>query len=192
MRFTSLRDSIRASATLLCIGALLFGSSTVGAQAAQVLPYPDISNKDASVTHEHRGSASYELLDTRGGLLTMGSVTSPVGPGRCTLDTGPVYKRTSGGVGGHPKTTCTMGVSSINHSTTIYKHVWWGLQRVGGPFNAVNYGQSKLEQKTAAVACADDRNTTFRMVTRGTVTYAGRTYIASAYDEATLACGTSQ
>lgn len=83
------------------------------------------------------------------------------------------------------------GVSSINHSTTIYKHVWWGLQRVGGPFNAVNYGQSKLEQKNAAVACADDRNTTFRMVTRGTVIYAGRTYIASAYDEATLACGTS-
>lgn len=121
----------------------------------------------------------------------MGSVTSTVGQGRCTLDTGPVYKRTSGGVGGHPKTTCTIGVSSINHSTTIYKHVWWGLQNVGGPFNAVNYGQSKLEQKNAAVACADNRNTKFRMVTRGTIVYAGRTYVAAAFEEATLACGTN-
>lgn len=84
-----------------------------------------------------------------------------------------------------------MGVTSINHSTTIHKRVWWGLQKVGGPFNAVNFGQSKLEQKNAAVACADNRSTTFRMITRGTIVYGGRSYVASAYEEATLACGTN-
>lgn len=70
MKFTNLRNSIRAGAILACVGALLLGGSAIGAQAAPPTPYPDVSSKSTITTHEQRGSASYELADIRDGLLT--------------------------------------------------------------------------------------------------------------------------
>lgn len=117
---------------------------------------------------------------------------------RCTIDTGAVYKRTSGTgyqygtVGGKPRTTCTVLMVRIEQSTTLYKTVWWGLQSVAGPFNAVNYGQGTLQQTNVQRVCNDLRSTTFRMIVRGTGVFpTGTSGTASAYEEATLSCGTN-
>lgn len=193
MKNVSVVRTIKAAVAALGVSAVMLGGA-VGASAAT--PMQDPAKSDASIERVHTraggSSADYTLAESGEPQVTpFGAVTSPIGPGSCTLNTGPVYKRTSGGVGGHPTTTCTMGVTSISHSTTIYKHVWWGLQQVGGPFTAGNTGQSKMEQKNATVACADNRMTTFRMETRGTIVYGGKTYVAAAYEEAELACGTN-
>lgn len=119
--------------------------------------------------------------------------------GLCTLDTGPVYKRSSsngnqyGGVGGKPKTECTGPMASIKHSTSMYKTVWWGLQYVAGPFEpSGNFGSSSYEQKSVAVNCADLRETTFRMKVTGTGTFPdGRQTTGSAFEDGTVNCGTN-
>ncbi len=118
---------------------------------------------------------------------------------RCTIDTGNVYKRTSGSiypygtVGGHPKTTCNVFMISISQTTTLYKTVWWGLQRVAGPFNSFNQGQASLTQTSPQVVCADLRETTFRMFVRSTGTFPTRALgSASAWEEGVnLRCGTN-
>ncbi|WIE74077.1 hypothetical protein [Curtobacterium sp. MCJR17_020] len=117
---------------------------------------------------------------------------------RCTIDTGNVYKRKSGGiypygaVGGHPATQCTVIMVRISQTTDIYKTVWWGLQKVAGPFNSVNAGQGRLEQTSPTRKCDDLRETTFRMIVRSTGTFpTGSTGTASAYEEAKLPCGTN-
>lgn len=124
-------------------------------------------------------------------------ISAPNGQ-RCTIDTGNVYKRTSGkqypygAVGGHPATQCTVLMVRISQSTEIYKTVWWGLQKVAGPFNSVNAGQGRLEQTSPIRKCDDLRQTTFRMIVRSTGTFpTGSTGTASAYEEAKLACGTN-
>lgn len=117
----------------------------------------------------------------------------------CTLDTGSVYKRTSGWeypygtAGGKPKTTCTVPMTSISMSTRMYKTVWWGLQQVGGPFNNQNYGVSSLTQTSVEVVCADLRNTTFRMVVTSSAVFPNGSPGGggSAYQEALLPCGTN-
>lgn len=116
----------------------------------------------------------------------------------CSIDTGNVYKRKSGGiypygaVGGHPATQCTVVMAQISQTTELYKTVWWGLQKVAGPFNSVNAGQGRLEQTSPIRKCDDLRDTTFRMIVRSTGTFpTGSTGTASAYEEATLPCGTN-
>ena len=115
----------------------------------------------------------------------------------CTIKTGNVYKRTSGSgytygtVGGHPATQCTVPMVRIQQSTTLYKTVWWGLQQVAGPFNSSNSGVSSLTQTSPVRICDDLRQTTFRMIVRSTGTFpTGVSGTASAYEQATLACGT--
>lgn len=117
---------------------------------------------------------------------------------RCTIDTGNVYKRTSGSiypygtVGGHPKTTCNVLMIGISQTTSLYKMVWWGLQRVAGPFNSFNQGQASIIQTSPEVVCADLRETTFRMFVRSTGTFpTGALGSASAWEGATLRCGTN-
>lgn len=124
-------------------------------------------------------------------------ISGPAGV-RCTIDTGSIYKRSSGwiypngSVGGHPATRCTIPMVSINQSTTLYKTVWWGLQRVAGPFNSFNQGQASLTQTSPEVVCQDLRSTTFRMIVRSTGVFPqGTSGTASAYEEATLPCGTN-
>lgn len=116
----------------------------------------------------------------------------------CSIDTGNVYKRKSGGiypygaVGGHPVTQCTVIMAQISQTTELYKTVWWGLQKVAGPFNSVNAGQGRLEQTSPIRKCDDLRDTTFRMIVRSTGTFpTGSTGTASAYEEAKLPCGTN-
>jgi hypothetical protein len=103
---------------------------------------------------------------------------------------GYVYLKTSGGIGGHPKTTCTAPVSKISHVVSMYKTVWFGLQWLGDFVGPGNQGVASYEQLNVSVACSDTRTTTFRMEVTGTVVYLGKTYKASAYQTATLACGT--
>jgi hypothetical protein len=117
--------------------------------------------------------------------------------GGCTIDTGPVYKRASGGgfphgaVGGKPTTTCGTLMVRMTQTTTLYKTVWWGLQKVAGPFTSSNAGQGSITQKNVIRACDDLRATTFRMIVRNTGTFpTGSTGTASAYEEANLPCGT--
>ena len=116
---------------------------------------------------------------------------------RCTIDTGNVYKRTSGSiypygtVGGHPKTTCNVFMISMSQTTNLYKTVWWGLQRVAGPFKSFNQGRASLIQTSPEVVCADLRESTFRMFVRSTGTFpTGAVGSASAWEGATLRCGT--
>jgi hypothetical protein len=117
---------------------------------------------------------------------------------RCTIDTGDVYKRSSGNkykygsVGGHPRTVCNVIMARITQSTTLYKTVWWGLQQVAGPFNSSNTGEAVLEQKKVEKICDDLRDTTFRMVVRGTGIFpTGVSGSATAFEEAKLKCGTN-
>ncbi|NQX25151.1 hypothetical protein HQQ79_15370 [Curtobacterium sp. VKM Ac-2852] len=80
----------------------------------------------------------------------------------------------------------------ISQTTDIYKTVWWGLQKVAGPFNSVNVGQGRLQQTSPIRKCDDLRKTTFRMIVRSTGTFpTGTTGTASAYEEAKLSCGTN-
>jgi hypothetical protein len=152
---------------------------------------PDSSVESPQPEPAERGAQPYQL-DHDGGIHPDGSVRAPVGGGvSCLLDTQNVYLRASGGVGGHPRTTCTAPVTSIRQSVDIYKSVWWGWQHVGGPFTGQNFGQRSYEQRNASVGCADSRDTTFRMEVHGTVTYLDKSYVASAYEEATLPCGTN-
>ena len=125
---------------------------------------------------------------------------TPVGITRCSINTGDVYKRTSGRiypygtVGGHPMTTCSTAMISIQQSTEIYKTVWWGLQRVAGPVNTGNMGVASLTQKSVEVICADKRPTTFRMFVRSTGRFpTGAMGTASAWEESdgALQCGTN-
>lgn len=77
-------------------------------------------------------------------------------------------------------------------TTSLYKTVWWGLQRVAGPFNSFNQGQASLTQTSPEVVCADLRDTTFRMFVRSTGTFpTGALGSASAWEGATLRCGTN-
>ncbi|MFJ3958444.1 hypothetical protein [Arthrobacter sp. NPDC090010] len=57
---------------------------------------------------------------------------------------------------------------SISQSTEMYKEVWWGLQKVGGPWNSFNQGVASLTQTSPEVICADLRYTTFKMFVRST------------------------
>lgn len=143
-------------------------------------------------------TASFSAPPTSGSVSTQ--ATSPIAAGgqRCTIDTGNVYKRASGGkfpygaVGGHPATQCTVIMVRISQTTDIYKTVWWGLQKVAGPFNSVNVGQGRLQQTSPIRKCDDLRKTTFRMIVRSTGTFpTGTTGTASAYEEAKLSCGTN-
>lgn len=116
----------------------------------------------------------------------------------CSIDTGVVYKRTSGSaytygtVGGKPRTTCTVLMVSIQQSTTLYKTVWWGLQKVAGPFNASNSGQGTLVQLNVQRICNSLATTTFRMEVRSTGVFpTGTTGTASAFETASLPCGTT-
>ncbi len=118
---------------------------------------------------------------------------------RCTIDTGDVYKRSSGNkykygsVGGHPRTVCNVPMVKITQSTMLYKTVWWELQHVAGPFNSSNTGEAVLEQKKVEKICDDLRETTFRMVVRGTGTFpTGTSGSATAFEEAKLKCGTNK
>jgi hypothetical protein len=115
----------------------------------------------------------------------------------CTINTGDVYSRASGGiyqfgtVGGKPRTTCTIVVPSIRHETTMYKKVWWGLQRVAGPFRSASYGEGTLQQTNVQVICQDYRQTTWRMIVRSTTAFpTGSVGSGSAYEDSTEACGT--
>jgi hypothetical protein len=132
-----------------------------------------------------------------------GSVRAPdaieaAGGQSCRIDTGAVYKRKSGrtlpygAVGGHPSTQCTVVMARISQSTDLYKTVWWGLQKVAGPFDSTNTGQGRLQQTSPIRRCDDLRDTTFRMIVRSTGTFpTGATGTASAFEEADLACGTN-
>lgn len=127
----------------------------------------------------------------------IGPITG-VGGMRCTIDTGNVYKRTSGTghphgtVGGKPATQCTNIMLSISQSTTLYKTVWWGLQNVAGPFPASNSGEGRLQQTNVQRICDDSRSTTFRMEVSSTGRFPNGTSAGgSAFEQATLACGTN-
>jgi hypothetical protein len=128
---------------------------------------------------------------------TVSPDASSTGAG-CTIDTGPVYKRSSGqgfpygAVGGKPTTTCGTAMVRMTQTTTLYKTVWWGLQKVAGPFTSSNAGQGTITQKNVIRACDDLRDTTFRMIVRNTGTFpTGSTGTASAYEVANLPCGTN-
>jgi hypothetical protein len=116
----------------------------------------------------------------------------------CTINTGDVYKRASGRgfpygtVGGKPTTTCGTLMVRMTQTTTLYKTVWWGLQKVAGPFTSSNVGQGTITQRNVIRKCDDLRDTTFRMIVRNTGTFpTGSTGTASAYEESTEACGTN-
>lgn len=138
--------------------------------------------------------SSYRADATTGPEVSTDAVSSGAG---CTIDTGPVYKRASGrgfphgAVGGKPTTTCGTLMVRMTQTTTLYKTVWWGLQKVAGPFTSSNAGQGTITQKNVIRACDDLRATTFRMIVRNTGTFpTGSTGTASAYEEADLPCGT--
>lgn len=116
----------------------------------------------------------------------------------CDLVTGPVYKRASGQkylygtVGLKPKTTCNTTMNWIRHETTVYKHVWWGLQSIR-TFTNTGYGASSYTQTTVEVVCADLRSTKFHIAVRvwgnfpGGATGGG----GGAYQTGTEPCGTN-
>jgi len=115
----------------------------------------------------------------------------------CSINTGSVYKRASGSaynygtVGGKPRTTCTVPMVSIQQTTTLYKTVWWGLQRVAGPFTSRNAGEGTLVQLNVQRVCDSLSTTTFRMEVRSTGVFpTGTTGSASAFETASLPCGT--
>jgi hypothetical protein len=121
-----------------------------------------------------------------------------VGGMSCTIDTGAVYKRTSGTgyqygtVGGKPATQCTNIMISISQSTTLYKTVWWGLQQVAGPFSSSNQGEGRLQQTKVEKVCDDLRDTTFRMEVSSTGVFPnGTSGGGSAFEQATWPCGTN-
>ena len=153
-----------------------------------------------SATSEGATFSAPPVAPAAAGSISTKAVTPISAPNgqRCTIDTGNVYKRKSGGiypygaVGGHPTTQCTVIMARISQTTEIYKTVWWGLQKVAGPFNSVNAGQGRLEQTSPIRKCDDLRETTFRMIVRSTGTFpTGSTGTASAYEEAKLPCGTN-
>lgn len=86
----------------------------------------------------------------------------------CDLVTGPIYQRKSGSgytfgtVGAKPITTCNTTMRWIRHEATMYKDVWWGLQRVG-IWGKTSYNSSGNTQTNIQVICADARSTRFRL-----------------------------
>lgn len=116
----------------------------------------------------------------------------------CTLDSGYLHIRRLGtvydygSIGIKPKTTCSIPMASISHSTKIYKSVWWGWQHVQTPPLSTNYGVRSLHTTTIEVVCADNRNTTFNAIVTSTGLFpSGSTGKGSASHEATFACGTN-
>ena len=131
----------------------------------------------------------------------LGTAGSSIFPGSsgvsCSINTGNVYLRASGSiypngaVGGKPYTQCTVIMARIEQTTDLYKTVWWGLQKVAGPFYSVNTGEARLVQTSVIRRCDDLRETTFRMIVRSTGTFpTGVRGTASAFEEAKLRCGT--
>ena len=132
------------------------------------------------------------LLGTSGASLFQGS-----GGASCSINTGNVYLRASGGiypygaVGGKPYTQCTVIMAKIEQTTDLYKTVWWGLQKVAGPFYSVNFGEGRLTQTSVIRRCDDLRETTFRMIVRSTGTFpTGVRGTASAFEDGKWPCGT--
>lgn len=116
----------------------------------------------------------------------------------CNIDTGDVYKRSSGGsypygtVGGKPRTWCVQTMARISMTTNLYKNVWWGYQKVAGPFTSTNYNSTSLQQTNVEVVCADLRATTFQMIVESSATWpSGGVGSANAWNSATLSCGTN-
>lgn len=197
------------------VGLLVFGGTVVPANAAvpevssqNAVAVTDAPDFDPTVPDPGPNDLTWSQLSAMN--LTGDYSSASIAPdprgrsvavaaaGSCHLDTGPVYKRSSGNglpsgaVGAKPKTTCTVAMVNIKHSSTMYKTVWWGLQQVGGPFTGGNYGVSSYEQKNILVPCVDLRDTTFRVIVSSSGTFPnGSTTGASAYEEATWPCGTN-
>jgi hypothetical protein len=118
---------------------------------------------------------------------------STLAEGPCVLYPSVVHQRASGNyetVGNKPYTNCNVPVTSIHHSTTVYKTAWWGNVD-SGTFTGGNFGQSVYTQRNVAVTCTNSLSTTWFAVTNGTIVYGGTTYYAEArtpYDA--YDCGT--
>lgn len=168
---------------------------TVPAPGPNDLTWAQVEAQEATTTN----SFAAPTTSFKDGASTSGVTPFPGASGQsCTISTGDVYKRASGGiypygaVGGKPLTQCTVIMARIEQTTNIYKTVWWGLQQVAGPFTAVNYGEGRLQQTNPIRKCDDLRETTFRMIVRSTGTFpTGVRGTASAFEEATLKCGTN-
>lgn len=167
--------------------------------AAVAAPGPDDLTWEEAA--EVSTDSSVTFTDSSASTANVARANTPIAAASgqaCSINTGNVYKRASGGefpygaVGGHPATQCTVIMAQISQTTDLYKTVWWGLQKVAGPFTSVNVGQGRLEQTSPIRKCDDLRQTTFRMIVRSTGTFpTGTTGTASAYEEANLACGTN-
>lgn len=202
---TILTISLLATVSVASAESATASTPTTGVVEDYGTPPPDAPAYDPAVPGPGPGDLTWEDLEERES--SEGSVhlapQSGDGPtlmasaGSCTIDTRHLYKRASGSgypygaVGGKPKTTCSTSMRSIHHSTTMYKTVWWGLQKVGGPFQNAGFGASSYEQKTVLVPCTSTAYTTYRMEVASTGTFLnGQVAKGYAYQTAYLPCGT--
>jgi hypothetical protein len=202
--------SIIATAMLATALGIMGTSPALAEDRVPVAPNApmDAPAYDPAVAAPRASDVTWTQLETIIDSASTYQGDAPAGPGvdtdavsagaGCTIDTGSVYKRASGrgfphgAVGGKPTTTCGTLMVRMTQTTTLYKTVWWGLQQVAGPFTSSNAGQGTITQKNVIRACDDLRSTTFRMIVRNTGTFpTGSTGTASAYEEATLPCGTN-
>jgi hypothetical protein len=199
-----------ALGTAIVLGALSLASPAVAADTATVAPdapasapaydpmVPAPGPNDltwSEVAAVKNAPSSYS--DTKA-KSTGAQVNATAASAGCTIDTGNVYKRTSGSgykygtAGAKPRTTCGTLMVKMTQTSTLYKTVWWGLQQIAGPFTSTNAGQGTIQQTNVAVVCADLRDTTIRVIVRNTGTFpTGSTGTASAYEQALLPCGTN-
>lgn len=145
--------------------------------------------------------AQFANIDSSGGLFSDPSSTNPrarVSLGICSVDVGSVYRRSSGSLFSHgtigvkPTTTCSAPMQSLRQSTVMYKSVWWGLQKVAGPFVTTGEFTSSLTTKTVEVICADYRWTSFTAIVSSSGIFpSGAAGSTSAWEEGSLDCGTN-
>ena len=195
-----------AMLTVLVFNALALPASARDpreAQLAQSTPAPlKIVTQSQAVRYvlgtspQDADRTRQQLEDLRGsGFMRNGKSASTIlrAYGPCELRPGTVYLRSSyarKAVGAKPKTFCTVRVSSIHHSTTLYWRwfLWWR----GGTttFSGGNFDERSFASKNVAIRCLGRRTTQWAGTTTGTITYRGRTYYARVYQEPrALPCG---
>jgi len=115
----------------------------------------------------------------------------------CSQNTGIIYKRTSGAgypygtVGIKPTVSCTVTMLYMEQTTTIYKTVWWGLQRQTTPITTSSSLASSVTTTNVQIICADLRSTEFQALVSVKLTFPnGSISTGSAWEASTLNCGT--
>lgn len=174
-------------AILLCLG-----TSPAAAQDVVSTPGPEDITWAQFADMNLQESSTYIDTPAPSSRLTRLAV------GSCALNTGNIYMRTSGSIypygamGIKPKTTCSVPMVSISHSTKIYKTVWWGLQLVHTAPLSNNSGQVSLETTNIEVVCADYRRTEFYAYVNSTGVFpGGATGSSNAWQSGFLGCGTN-